>query len=97
MVNFRKYKDACKYYGIKPLGDGEKDKLTKNQKILRQSKIDIVNMCEHIRKTSYVIESMIKEAPDDGDPEYVAAVMRFKDQTQNIINIIKEMIVKEDD
>ena len=97
MLKSKKYKDVCEHYGIKPLGDGEKDTLTESQKVIRQSKIDIVNMCEHIRETSFVIESMIKKAPEDGDPEYVAAVVQFKGQAQSIMGIIKEMIVKEDD
>ena len=45
-----KYRMACKVYGIRPLEQKEETQLSDGEKIVRQCKIDIVNMCNSLRK-----------------------------------------------
>ena len=55
------YKMACKVYGIRPLSKDEEFGLSIEERIIRQSKIDIVNICNELRKAIDEIDSIAVE------------------------------------
>lgn len=51
------YMMACKVYGIRPLTEEEERKLSDEEKLIRQCKINLVNMCQSMRETIRKIDS----------------------------------------
>ena len=83
-----RYKAACKRCGISPYTKEEEDRLSDNEKVIRQCKKDLVGLCDQLRMIVDVIERMAKAGPESGDAEYVHAITEFRRQ---VIKIREDM------
>lgn len=61
------YRFACKYYGIVPYNMEDEQKLSDDVKLIRQCKIDIIDMSNEMRKLIEQLENRAKKAPENGD------------------------------
>lgn len=89
------YRAMCKYYGIRPLRNNEENMLTDNEKIIRQCKVDIVDMCLHMRKAIDIMEAMAKEIKEIDDKEYSDTMIEFRRRVREIREAMGDVIVRD--
>lgn len=78
------YRIACNVYGIRPLTAGQKEKLSDNEKIIRECKIDIINMCNEIRKAVKAIDQMAVNTKEINDYEEMQSLTNLRSELRSI-------------
>ena len=61
MINYLK---LCKSYGIRPVFLGGMRNLTSRERQLRESRIDIINMCRQMKNGLDYIENQVKDTSE---------------------------------
>ena len=78
------YKMACKVYGIKPLTAEQEKKLSDNEKIIRECKINIINMCNDIRKAVNAIDQEAVNANEIDNLKEMNKLVNLRSELRSI-------------
>lgn len=84
------YKMACKVYGLRPLTRAEEADLPENEKVIRQCKIDILNMCTEMLNYIEVIEENSKYTEEKDDSEYKDYLAGFRQVVRKATSAVQE-------
>ena len=84
------YKATCKYYGIKPLTQDEENQLSDNEKIIRQCKIDVINLCTEMLKNIDIIEQKSRIAKELDDNARAEILVGFRSAVRKAESAVRE-------
>lgn len=87
-----KYLLICNHYGIKP-AFCKKGGFSAREKQIRESKMDIINMCDQMMAALKYIEKQVKESPESGNDMYIEKITDFQSRVKIVNKKMEEMLV----
>ena len=81
-----------KLYGIKSLSLDEELALSESVKRTRRNKMDIVNVCEHIKRYADSISFTAKQVPELNSADHSALVDEWKDKVLEALHALEDAI-----